>query len=119
MQATMATRIRQARWMALLTQVQLANAVGVNRSAVAQWERESAGTHPSVANLSAIATATRVSFEWLATGRGEPGQVIPGMAHAALGHTNDALEARCLQAVRLLPKQKREPVCDFLEQFAR
>ena len=67
MWATMAIRIRRARLGASLTQAQLARHTGVNRSAVAQWERAEGATTPSVANLANIAVATKVAFEWLAT----------------------------------------------------
>lgn len=79
MLSSMAVRIRRSRSRSLasMTQGELAHAVGVNRSAVAQWEREHGGTHPSVAHLAAIALATKVTFEWLATGRGQ--------AHCAAG----------------------------------
>lgn len=66
----MATRIRMARQRAAMTQSQLANRVGVTRSAVANWEI-STRPKPNVSNLAAIAIETGVSFEWVATGRGE------------------------------------------------
>ena len=62
-------RIRQARRNATLSQTALADKVGVNRSAVAQWERPG-GSRPTAGNLSKIAIATSIQFEWLATGRG-------------------------------------------------
>jgi transcriptional regulator with XRE-family HTH domain len=115
MLSSMAVRIRQARSLAVMTQGELARAVGVNRSAVAQWERERGGTHPSVAHLAAIALATKVTFEWLATGRGQPRCAaeieVPAVAPA---YTIDALEARCLDAVRRLPRQQRVLISTFL-----
>lgn len=65
----MATRIRMARLRAGLTQGQLAERIGVTRSAVANWEI-STRPKPNVANLVAIAIETNASFEWIATGRG-------------------------------------------------
>lgn len=62
-------RIRQSRRHAHLTQAGLARAVGVHRSAVAQWE-SLAGSHPTVEHLARIAITSSVNFEWLATGRG-------------------------------------------------
>jgi transcriptional regulator with XRE-family HTH domain len=115
MLSSMAVRIRQSRSLALMTQGELANAVGVNRSAVAQWEREHGGTHPCVAHLAAIALATKVTFEWLATGRGlarcTADIAVPVVATA---YTIDALEARCLEAVRRLPHQKRVMISTFI-----
>jgi len=80
----LANRIRQSRRAALLTQAQLANEVGVNRSAVAQWERKG-GPRPTSGNLAKVAVATKVSFDWLATGRGKsrddgsPADEIPAL----------------------------------------
>lgn len=64
------TRVRVARQRAGMTQSQLAERIGVTRGAVANWEI-SKRPKPSVSNLIEIAVATRVSFEWLATGRGD------------------------------------------------
>ena len=66
----MATRIRVARRSAGLTQSELAERIGVTRGAVANWEI-STRPKPSLGNLVVVATATGVSFEWVATGRGD------------------------------------------------
>ena len=63
MQPNMAIRIRQARVAAKFSQQQLANRLGVQRSAVAQWE-SSVGTVPNMKHLTMIAVATGVAFEW-------------------------------------------------------
>lgn len=68
----LAQRIRQARRKAKLSQQALAEMVGVQRSAVSNWESANY-TQPAIANLIAIATATNISMEWLATGRGSMG----------------------------------------------
>ena len=65
----LSTRIRQARLRAGMTQAALARRVGVKRSAATQWEHPS-GTVPSMEHLIAVALATGVHLEWLATGRG-------------------------------------------------
>lgn len=65
-----AARSRTARRLAGLSQGALASRVGVGRSAVSNWEKSGRSSMPSVAGLVAFATATDVSFEWLATGRG-------------------------------------------------
>ena len=62
-------RIRLARRHAGLSQAALAEAVGVQRSAVSHWEAVQ-GKSPSMANLRRVATVTGVQFEWIATGRG-------------------------------------------------
>lgn len=115
---TIAIRIRRARVLARLSQSQLAKEVGVNRSAVAQWEREG-GTHPSVEHLATVAVATRAPFEWLATGRGDPAQCpqqeVPAVA---IEYAVDDIEVRVLEAVRNLPAKKRATVCRLIEELA-
>ncbi len=59
-------RIRSARKDRGLTQDALAAAVGVSRSAVAQWETERAGQ--ITGNLSRIASVLGVNVEWLVHG---------------------------------------------------
>lgn len=70
MYRTMAERIRRARRLAGLTQRAVAAALGVGRSAVAQWELEP-GTRPCEANLRALAALLGCSRDWLA-GISEP-----------------------------------------------
>lgn len=65
----LSTRLREARRGARLTQLALAERIGVSRSAVAQWERTD-GTSPSSAHLGLLAVALGCPYEWLATGRG-------------------------------------------------
>ena len=64
----LATRILQARKNKRLSQQAVANIIGVSRSALAQWETEMSS--PSVENLRKLSECAEVSFEWLATGRG-------------------------------------------------
>lgn len=64
-------RIKQAREHSGLTQSSLAILVGVKRSSANQWESPHLRKEPSTGNLVKIAEITGVSFEWLATGRGE------------------------------------------------
>lgn len=113
----MALRIRRARTRAGLSQGGLAHHVGVHRSAVTQWEREG-GTCPSVEHLSSISVATRVPFEWLATGRGEvtdcPEFTVPTIA---TDYAMDEMEARLLELVRRLPHRKRGTVCTLIESL--
>jgi transcriptional regulator with XRE-family HTH domain len=61
-------RIRSAREARGWTQGQLAEAVGVSRSAVAQWETERAGQVR--ANIARVARALDVSIEYLLIGAG-------------------------------------------------
>ncbi|PJE77821.1 HTH-type transcriptional regulator Xre [invertebrate metagenome] len=64
----LSTRILQARKNKKLSQQSLADMIGISRSALAQWETEMSS--PSVDNLRKMAELVNVSFEWLATGRG-------------------------------------------------
>jgi transcriptional regulator with XRE-family HTH domain len=115
---TIALRIRRARTLARLSQSQLAHTVGVNRSAVAQWERE-AGTRPSVEHLAAVAIATKAPFEWLATGRGDTCEPRAETSpDAGVACAMDEVEVRLLEAVRHLPARKRAAICKLLEELA-
>lgn len=115
----MADRIRQARRLRNLSQTQLAETVGVQRSAVAQWER-AGGTHPSVEHLAQIAVITHVLFEWLATGRGpvsadatllpEQLPVAPQLEHFA----QDDVETNVLQLMRKLSPRRRSAAYQLL-----
>ncbi|WP_313253185.1 helix-turn-helix transcriptional regulator [Stenotrophomonas sp.] len=70
MMEDMAARIRIARLRAAMTQGQLAERIGVTRSAVANWEI-STRPKPNITHLVSIAIETNVSFEWIAIGRGD------------------------------------------------
>lgn len=109
-------RIRRARTKAGLSQADLGSRVGVNRSAVAQWERVG-GTSPSVDNLAKVALITGVAFEWLATGRG--GGELAEVPAVAMDYAVDEAEARVLECLRLLPSNKRKRFCDLLELILR
>ena len=61
-------RIKAVREKSGLTQTEFAAAIGVERGAVGNWER---GGGISKANLETVADAFGISFEWLATGRGD------------------------------------------------
>ena len=77
-------RIREARQARGWTQDELAEAVGVSRSAVAQWETGRAGQ--VTGNLSRIAEVLDVSIEHLAHGRSKrmAGQATSGDEMALL-----------------------------------
>lgn len=66
---SIAIRIREARKLRNYSQKQLADAVNITDSAISQYE--TGQTEPTIKNLSSIAVVLDVSFEWLATGRGE------------------------------------------------
>jgi transcriptional regulator with XRE-family HTH domain len=115
-------RIRQARRQGKLTQEQLARAVGVHRSAVAQWE-QAGGSHPTAENLARIAAATKVSFEWIATGRGRMeylSDLLPAEAGSVVTieyAAQDASEVRALVGLRRLDFHQAEAVVDLIESL--
>ncbi|MEP6908499.1 MAG: helix-turn-helix transcriptional regulator [Pseudoxanthomonas sp.] len=114
-------RIRLARRATGLSQNQLAQAVGVQRSAVSHWEAPM-GKNPSVSHLREIALVTGIQFEWLATGRGE----MPlsrevrldsiATAHALL--VEDPLEFRLMEAFRAAPLRTRLSMLEVMEELA-
>ena len=114
-------RIKQARRHAGLTQLQLAEKLGVDRSSVGQWERQTAGG-PTVGHLAAIAVLTGVSFEWLATGRGP--RLIGGVGDEPPAVVMDYIaqsesEERLLVAFRSLSALEQVPILALLEARAR
>lgn len=112
-------RIRRARTHAGLTQATLARRIGVQRSAVTQWERWE-GTSPNVAHLADIAEQTGVRFEWLATGRGACAPEAGEFDAAVMldDYARDALESRVLESLRRVPPQKREALVQMIEVIA-
>jgi transcriptional regulator with XRE-family HTH domain len=113
-------RIRHARRKATLSQSALATALGINRSAVAQWERQG-GSTPTSGNLSKIAVATRIHFEWLATGRGPMGSRgaddLPMPLLQLFAH--DEVEERLLRASRGLESWQSLAIAEMAEAMAR
>lgn len=69
-------RIRRARRARGMSQEALANACGVSRPAVTQWEQNN-GTKPDLVNLERLPSILGTSAEWLLTGRGESGLPPP------------------------------------------
>lgn len=115
-------RIRLARRHAGFSQARLADSVLVNRSAVSHWESPKGNT-PSLARLQAIAVATAVNFEWLATGRGEM-----RVDHAVLLDTiatttgtlvDEPLELRLITAFRDAPARARLSLVEITEELCR
>lgn len=114
----MQDRIRRARRHAGITQAALAELVGVRRSAVSNWESAN-DVLPSMQHLLAIATACRVSLEWLGTGRGvfsfESDLAEVPTADAELV---DAEEERALLgSFRDLPRRRQQLVFDLIENL--
>lgn len=115
--SALAQRIHQARRSASLTQAQLAEGVGVNRSAVAQWERKD-GPRPTSGNLARIAVTTRVNFDWLATGRGKSRtadyqpEETPALELRFFAHSD--LEEQLLLGFRTMTVQRQKALLTLL-----
>lgn len=118
---SLADRIRQARTQCAFTQAELARRVGVQRSAVAQWERHRHSTAPSAEHLIRIATVTSVYFEWLATGRGARriGASESDTDVMLVEYAQDAVEGWLLAAFRRLGRRQREPLVALIELLAK
>jgi len=102
-------RIRTARVRRGLTQAALAAAVGVSRSAVAQWETGRAGqVH---ANLVAVATALGVSVGYLFVGSANGSD--------AEGSTADAAELALLRLYRDCTAEDRQLLLQTAVRLAR
>lgn len=112
-------RVRRARNLCRVSQAELARRIGVQRSAVTQWEHPG-GTLPSVEHMLRLAQETGVRFEWLATGRGSvrdeddaaPAVIIEDYAR-------DEHESRALEILRRLSPKKRRMAMDILQILAR
>jgi len=115
-------RIRLARRHARITQSELAKAVGVQRSAVAQWESAN-GVRPTIENQIKIAMIASMRLEWLATGRGK--MVMTESAHSGDQLTDLQLsefaltddEQRILRAFRALDRRSVKAVVNLAESL--
>jgi transcriptional regulator with XRE-family HTH domain len=100
---TIGDRIRNARNKLAMTQKQLADEVGVSRTAVTQWENgiiRSLRPH----NLVAAADALGVSIRWLATGRIPLGESVNQALIAAESSPNYGLSDDAIQLARAWQK---------------
>ncbi len=107
-----------ARRRAALSQHALAEKLGVKRSAVANWEAVD-GANPSGANLERLAAVLEVSYEWMATGRGE--MKLPPHWHdvpaADAELVENPFERRLLKAWRALPAKPRILFLELAEAY--
>ena len=114
-------RIRLARRTVGMSQNQLAEAVGVQRSAVSHWEAPN-GKNPSMAHLRAVALVSGLQFEWLATGRGDMNlsreAQLDSIATAEALLVEDPLEFRLVSAFRDAPLRARLSMLELMESLA-
>lgn len=113
-------RIRLARTQRGLTQKELSDNLGLRRSAVANWE-SSGGSSPSSDRMAGLARALDVSYEWLATGRGEmrlPDHLFKAQLTDA-EIIEDVVERRLLTCWRALPAKLRVAVLVMIEESSR
>lgn len=100
------TRIKEARKYRGRSQKWLSIETNVTQTSVSDWE--SNNTTPTVTNLATVATVLEVSFEWLATGRGE--MVMPV--------TPPTTEVEALvRAMQALSPAQREVVLRFINDW--
>ena len=118
-------RITFARKRLGLSQAQLASMLGVSRGACGQWEQ--GVSTPCVAHMSELARVTEVSFEWLATGRGNfETDIDMEQTSASVGSKPaDAIAGRHLTGdlreivlwLQKLPDEKRDNVVKLLRNI--
>lgn len=117
---TCSSRVRRARAIASISQGELARRVGVQRSAVTQWEQQG-GTLPNVDHLIKIALETGVFFEWLATGRGpcrpDEGELTPAIVVSE--YAKDDYETHALIHLRRLSLPRKKAALEILEILTR
>jgi transcriptional regulator with XRE-family HTH domain len=113
-------RIRLARRHAGMSQAKLAEAIGVQRSAVSHWESPQ-GKNPSVDHLRAVAMVSGVTFEWLATGRGKmqlsEDAMLDSVSAADAMLIEDRSELRLIQAFRLASPRIRMSLVEIVEEL--
>jgi transcriptional regulator with XRE-family HTH domain len=117
----LASRIRRARKVLGMSQADLARKMNVHRSCVGHWE----GVHnanPGPDRLAELSIVLVVSYEWLATGRGEmklghdPANDIP----AAFGKLVDEPELlRVVDAWGRMSLRSRNALLEIAEELAQ
>ncbi|MGY8624175.1 helix-turn-helix transcriptional regulator [Chromobacterium violaceum] len=110
-------RIKEARTARKHSQQWLADEVGVTQASACSWEQGK--TDPTTENLSRIALVLRVSYDWLATGRGAmelsyvPTETYPPELHLS----QDLKEA--LDLFEQLPRDKRATLLQFMRDWLK
>lgn len=108
-------RIRTARLRAGLTQTNLAQRLGVSRTAVVNWESASNRARPSGERLEGICRITGVAWEWLATGRGQATLTADSILAVDAEFVEDPIERRLLQAFRDRGANVQQAILTLLE----
>jgi len=112
----MADRIRAARRLAGVTQIEAASAMGVHRGTLGHWERGE-GHRPTSRNLERLAEAFDVNYEWLATGRGVPRGApmneIPAVRLDCYAQSEE--EERLLEAFRRLSPERQRAMLKLVD----
>lgn len=112
-------RIRKARVTAGFSQTELARRAGVKRSAVTQWEHPT-GTLPNAEHMIQIALETGVSFEWLATGRGQMRASGDSESAVIIGdYAMDAIESSALTYLHSMSTWKKRIALQILETLSK
>lgn len=111
-------RIRTARLRAGLTQSDLAQRLGISRTAVVNWESASNRARPSSERLEEICRLTGVTWEWLATGRGRATMSTDIILAADAEFVEDPIERRVLQAYRSCNGTSKQALLALVEQLA-
>ncbi len=107
-----------------MTKSDLGRQVGVTPATAIRWElppEHPDSRTPTVDKLALIAQITGVSFEWLATGRGEMAAPAGGGTTAPPVYSDDLLpltadERQLLRRFRALPPKKRKAVIELLRE---
>lgn len=110
---TLGTRIRKARLAAGISQANLADLMGITRSACSQWESDH-GTAPRRDRLERLAKLLGVSYVWLATGEG--GASGSRVREPAAGYLSVEQE-ELLRLFKALPPKRRAALLVFLRSF--
>lgn len=97
-----------------MSQTELAERVGVTRSAVSNWE-SMAATLPASKHLQQIAHAVAVSYEWLATGRGEATPKDSEIPAADVELIDDPIERALIAGFRAGNAQIRQALLNIAE----
>ena len=104
------SRIKQARQAAGISQAELAEAMGITRSACSQWESD-LGTGPRRERLERLASELGVTYQWLATGK--DAQSHSGIAEEVPAYLTTE-QSELLQLFKGLKPRQRKALIAFL-----